>query len=108
MNKKELINEITEHFPSVYTKEDVVKLINLLDDTQQKIDVEELKRKIRNKLERLSSEDVVDYSSVELSMNYDNRVELDRIEVQSDNIMDEIEETIDEYFDEKEIVHDGE
>jgi len=108
MNKKELINEITEHFPSVYTKDDVVKLINLLDDTQQKIDVEELKRRIRNKIERLSSEDVVDYSSVELSMNYDNRVELESIEVQSDTIMDEIEETIDEYFDEKEIVHDGE
>ena len=108
MNKKELINEIAEHFPSVYTKDDVVKLINLLDDTQQKIDVEELKRKIRNKLERLSSEDVIDYSSVELSMNYDNRVEVESMDVQSDNIMDEIEETIDEYFDEKEIVHDGE
>jgi len=108
MNKKELINEIAEHFPSVYTKDDVVKLINLLDDTQQKIDVEELKRRIRNKIERLSSEDVVDYSSVELSMCYDNRVELESIEVQSDTIMDEIEEVIDDYFEEKEIVHDGE
>jgi hypothetical protein len=108
MNKKELINEITEHFPSVYTKDDVVKLINLLDDTQQKIDVEELKRKIRNKLERLSSEDVIDYSSVELSMSYDNRVEVESMEVQTDTIMDEIEEVIDDYFEEKEIVHDGE
>ena len=108
MNKKELINEITEHFPSVYTKEDVVKLINLLDDTEPTIDIEELKSKIRNKLERLSSEDVVDYGSVELSMNYDNRVEVDSIEVQTDTIMDEIEEVIDEYFEEKEIVHDGE
>jgi sRNA-binding protein len=108
MNKKELINEITEHFPSIYTKEDVVKLINLLDDTQQKIDVEQLKEKIRSKLERLSSEDVVDYSSVELSMNYDNRVEVESIEVQTDTIMDEIEEVIDEYFEEKEIVHDRE
>jgi hypothetical protein len=108
MNKKELINEITEHFPSVYTKDDVVKLINLLDDTQQKIDIEELKRRLRNKIERLRSEDVVDYSTAELSMNYDNRVELEGIEVQNDTIMDEIEETIDEYFDEKEIVHDGE
>jgi tRNA U34 5-carboxymethylaminomethyl modifying GTPase MnmE/TrmE len=108
MNKKELINEITEHFPSVYTKDDVVKLINLLDDTQQKIDVEELKRRLRNKIERLRSEDVVDYSTVELSMNYDNRVEVEGMEVQNDTIMDEIEETIDEYFDEKEIVHDGE
>jgi len=108
MNKKELINEITEHFPSVYTKEDVVKLINLLDDTEPTIDIEELKGKIRSKLERLSSEDVVDYGSVELSMNYDNRVEVESIEVQTDTIMDEIEEVIDEYFEEKEIVHDGE
>ena len=108
MNKKELINEITEHFPSVYTKEDVVKLINLLDDTQPKIDVDELKQKIRNKIERLSSEDVVDYSSVELSMNYDNRVEVESIEINTDNIIEEIEEIVDEYFDDKEVVHDGE
>ena len=108
MNKKELINEITEHFPSVYTKEDVVKLINLLDDTQPKIDIDELKQKIRNKIERLSSEDVVDYSSVELSMNYDNRVEVESIEINTDNIIEEIEEIVDEYFDDKEVVHDGE
>lgn len=102
MNKKELINEITEHFPSVYTKEDVVKLINLLDDTQPTVDVEQLKEKIRSKLERLDSEDIVDYDSIDLSI-YGREITVESVDVNISTILDEIDEVIDEMF-----VHDEE
>lgn len=107
MNKKELINEITEHFPSVYTKEDVVKLINLLDDTRPKIDVEELKQRIRRKIERLSGDEVVDFDSIDLSLS-GREIYIDDISVNHDVIVDEVNDIIDEYFDDKEVVHDGE
>lgn len=102
MNKKQLINEITEHFPSVYTKEDVVKLINMLDE-QSTIDVEDLKSKIRSKIERLSGEDIVNYDDVELSMSYGREITVDDVPVNHDTILDEINEVIDEMF-----VHDEE
>jgi hypothetical protein len=107
MNKKELINEITEHFPSVYTKEDVVKLINLLDDTRPKIDVEELKQQIRRKIERLSGDEVVDFDSIDLSLS-GREIYIDDISVNHDVIVDEVNDIIDEYFDDKEVVHDEE
>lgn len=107
MNKKELINEITEHFPSVYTKEDVVKLINLLDDTRPKIDVEELKQRIRRKIERLSGDEVVDFDSIDLSLS-GREIYIDDISVNHDIIVDEVNDIIDEYFDDKEVVHDEE
>ena len=107
MNKKELINEITEHFPSVYTKEDVVKLINLLDDTCPKIDVEELKQRIRRKIERLSGDEVVDFDSIDLSLS-GREIYIDDISVNHDVIVDEVNDIIDEYFDDKEVVHDEE
>ena len=107
MNKKELINEITEHFPSVYTKEDVVKLINLLDDTHPKIDVEELKQQIRRKIERLSGDEVVDFDSIDLSLS-GREIYIDDISVNHDVIVDEVNDIIDEYFDDKEVVHDEE
>lgn len=107
MNKKELINEITEHFPSVYTKEDVVKLINLLDDTRPKIDVEELKQRIRRKIERLSGDEVVDFDSIDLSLS-GREIYIDDISVNHDVIVDEVNDIIDEYFDDKEVVHDEE
>lgn len=107
MNKKELINEITEHFPSVYTKEDVVKLINLLDDTRPKIDVDELKQRIRRKIERLSGDEVVDFDSIDLSLS-GREIYIDDISVNHDVIVDEVNDIIDEYFDDKEVVHDEE
>ena len=102
MNKKQLINEITEHFPSVYTKEDVVKLINMLDDTQPTVDIELLKSKIRNKVERLSGEDVVDYDSIDLSIS-GREIYVDDISVNYSTILDEVDDVIDEMF-----VHDEE
>lgn len=102
MNKKQLINEITEHFPSVYTKEDVVKLINMLDDTQPAVDIEELKSKIRNKIERLSGEDIVNYDDIDLSI-YGREIQVDDVPVNYDTILDEINEVIDDMF-----VHDEE
>lgn len=102
MNKKQLINEITEHFPSVYTKEDVVKLINMLDDTQPTVDVELLKSKIRSKIERLSGEDIVNYDDIDLSI-YGREIQVDDVPVNYDTILDEINEVIDDMF-----VHDEE
>lgn len=102
MNKKQLINEITEHFPSVYTKEDVVKLINMLDDTQPTVDVELLKKNIRTKIERLSGEDVVNYDDIDLSI-YGREIQVDDVPVNYDTILDEINEVIDDMF-----VHDEE
>jgi hypothetical protein len=51
---------------------------------------------INNKIERLDSNDVVDYDSASFSIGYDNRVEIDTIDFNDNEITDIVEITVDE------------
>lgn len=108
---------VNDSFPSVYTKQDV---IHLLDEFADRIStyvfenvkdekpsrsmslegVEELSelliKTINNKIERLDSNDVVDYSSASFSIGYNNQVEIDTIDLIESEITDIVEITIDE------------
>ena len=51
---------------------------------------------INNKIERLDSSDVVDFDSAGFSIGYDNRVEIDTIDFNSNEIVDIVDITVDE------------
>lgn len=108
---------VKNSFPSVYTQQDV---IHLLDEFADRIStyvfenvkdekpsrsmslegVEELSelliKTINNKIERLDSSDVVDYDSASFSIGYNNVVEIDSIEFNDNEITDIVEITVDE------------
>jgi hypothetical protein len=122
--KKEIIEQISselssceqfvdQSFPSVYTKQDVLQLLVKFADTISNFVVEQeeksdyaitserlkeledvLQGAIASKVERLDSEEVVDYDSASFSIGYNNQVEIDTMDCNSDNIMEAVEEVI--------------
>jgi hypothetical protein len=51
---------------------------------------------INSKIERLDSEEVVDYNSASFSIGYSNQVEIDSIDFNDNEITDIVESTVDE------------
>jgi hypothetical protein len=100
------IEKIIDSFPTIYSKDDVVTLVSGLR-TQVLTEVSELKptvsiteelfqefaSDVQNNLERSlcnGSIEVYDTSSAEFSINYDNRIELENLDILTDNITDEV------------------
>ena len=114
----EKINELFENeltgivhaYPSVYSKDDVTELLSKLrtavlnEAAELKPTVsiteeqfQEFNADISRELERSicnGTIEVYDQSSAEFSINYDNRVELDNIDVLTDNITDELSDIL--------------
>jgi hypothetical protein len=113
----EQVIDVAKSFPSVYSKEDVKHLLEEFgyglitivmemkeeDKSPRSISlegVEELSQllisAINKKIERLDSEEVVDYSSACFSIGYSNQVEIDSLDFNSDSITSIVEEEVDE------------
>jgi len=111
---KEVINEIFDKegsitlngFPSLYSKDDVICVINKLRDNILALDfidynseetkafnIEEVSKAMRTFLENES--ELVDYDSIEMSISYGNKVEIDSVEVNAQHITDTLEEIMD-------------
>lgn len=108
--------DVDNSFPSIFSREDVKHqleefgygLITIIMEMKEEKSprsislegVQELSelliKSINDKINRLDSEDVVDYSSAGFSIGYDNRVEIDTIDFNSDEITDIIDITVDE------------
>lgn len=105
------ILKVVEAFPSIYTKDDVVSLLNVLrtntlyeaadalsEANKAAVGVTEeqfqefaadVNRKFEDELNRGNIE-VYDPSSAEFSINYDNRIELENLDILTDNITDDL------------------
>ena len=130
--KKQIIEQISSElkgsqefvnnsFPSVYTKQDVIHLLDEFADTittyvfenakdekpSNRINPEVLKElesalieSINNKIERLDSNELVDFGSASFEISYNNQLELESIDSSIENITNEVEEAV------SEILHD--
>jgi hypothetical protein len=111
----ELIN-IAEAFPSVYTKNDVAQLLR---DLQTKIlaeaahlkptanlpvnDCNAFLENVRHGVENMfnrSNSDYIDYSSAEFCINYDNRIEIENVDLNYQDIIDEALDIVQLQFEE--------
>jgi hypothetical protein len=96
-------NQVWDSFPSIYTKDDIKKMMNkiiievgdVLDDTtSNNIDLEDLQQKvILNVVDAIESFDFED--EVELELTYSNQID---ITFQSDKIIRSVRESITETF----------
>ena len=115
MTKQEAINTINASFPSIWSKDDVLQLINKIDENEVDesnfvgfVDKDKLTKKIReavdNAISGMNTDEIVDVSTCEFSIRNGNEVELDSVDVNSSNIIDtviaDVEEAIDEYIEE--------
>ena len=100
------ILKVVEAFPSIYTKDDVVSLLTTLR-TQVLTEVSELKptggiteekfhefaNDVENQLSRELNNgniEICDYSSAEFAIDYGNKLELENIDINTDNIIYEL------------------
>lgn len=114
---KDQLFDVGNSFPSIFSKDDVkhqleefgyglITIVMEMKEEEKSVrsislqGVEELSelliKTINGKIERLDSEDVVDFSSAGFSIGYNNQVEIDTIDFNSTEITDVIEITIDE------------
>jgi hypothetical protein len=105
---------VIDAFPSVYTKDDVISLLTTLR-TQVLTEVSELNpiesiteeqfqefaSDVQNNLERSLCNgqiEVYDTGSAEFSIGYDNKIQIENIDVLTDNITDELHDILLDQF----------
>jgi hypothetical protein len=113
------ILKVVEAFPSIYTKDDVVSLLNALrtntlhevadalseankaatgiTEIQFQEFAADVNRKFEDELNRGNIE-VYDPSSAEFSINYNNQIELENIDFNSDAVTDELHDILLDQF----------
>jgi len=103
-NIQQAISAVESAYPSLFTKEDVIKLLNSIDldsaaaPSTDGIDVDELVDRVQSLIGNYDSSDIVDYEDVSFSLNYDNRIELDSVNVDLDDLNSDVTATIYEFF----------
>jgi hypothetical protein len=98
------IQKVSNSFPSLFSREDVIKLLmDLSADMQDegpkpKIDLDTLITTFRQVLSEKDWDDVVDKDEIELSMGYDNRVEVERVTIDEDFLVGEVVDALEAVY----------
>ena len=107
MKKENVLQSVQNSVSSIFTKDDVLNLISSIEQEQQTNQVydlikklQELQETISYNLQNLNSDDVVDYDSVEFSISYNNRIEVDCMNINVDNLTEIVENGIGELIEE--------
>jgi len=110
------IANVQTAFPSIFTKEDVVAILEGLHsnlDSEEEVEapsikaalftddqlttlIDNVKEAVERMLNRMDSSDLVDTGSAEFEISYGNTLELSSVEVNVDNIADEVNSTIED------------
>jgi len=94
-NIQNTISKVHANISSLFSKEDVIKLLTELDteirneDPKPKMDIDALLTTFRQVLSEKDWDSVVDKDDVELSIGYNNQIEIDRIAINEDFLIDE-------------------
>lgn len=106
MTKQQAIETINASFPSIWSKEDVLQLINKIDEGTAGFNKEELYEKIRGAVDdainSLSNDEIVDVSSCEFEIKHGNEIYVESIGINTgdiiDQVMSDVESALDDYI----------
>jgi hypothetical protein len=93
MKKLEAINQVQECMSSVFSKEDVINLINKIDSDNNKLSVGlavKIKESIERELMDMDKRSLIDYGSAEFELSYNNCIELIGVDIDLEFIMNGI------------------
>lgn len=100
MKKKELIEQLTA-VKTLTSTVDIDKMIEMIKQLETPTTISsELGSEIVTRIERCldyNSDNFIDKDSAEFELSYDNRIELNRVDVNVYNIMEHITEIVDSY-----------
>ena len=94
-NIQTTISKVHANFSSLFSKEDVIKLLTELDtemqneDPKPKMDINVLLTTFRQVLSEKVWDNVVNKDDVEMSIGYDNKVEIETVGIDEDFLIDE-------------------
>jgi len=113
MTKEEAINVINTSFPSIWSKEDVLQLIERIDVPEQEklegfVDKDKLLKKISNAVENaingMSNDEIVDISSCDFEIRNGNEIQIESVGINTsdivDSVMTDVADAVDEYIEE--------
>ena len=108
MNKQQTIELLESQLPSFYSQEQVISIIKGIEeekgfDSAQIADlIQRVEDKVSSVIEDANTDDVVDLSSAQFEISYDNKLELDSVDLDlsglCDKVRDAIENSITEYL----------
>lgn len=99
MNKDQAISKVNESVASLFTKEDVIKLIEGIEtEGGLDFDINALIEHVQETIINLNDFDIVDTDSAEFSLD-GSTIQLDSINIDNHNIECSIEDSIREFFD---------
>jgi hypothetical protein len=99
MKKEELITQL-ETTKALSSQVDIDKVIVLIKQLETTTLTPELGSEIVSRIERClesNNDDLVDLDSAEFELAYDNRIELNRVDINVYNIMEHVTSIVDEY-----------
>ena len=99
MKKENLIEQLTAA-KSLSSTVDIDKVIELIKQIEVGGLTAEIAREISNKFELVmdrNCDDLVDLNSAEFELNYDNRIELNRVDINIGDIIQHIDAVLDEF-----------
>jgi dihydroxyacetone kinase DhaKLM complex PTS-EIIA-like component DhaM len=94
MKKSEVLGLVNSSVSSIFSKEDVINLINGIENESKSITVEQIEEAIDTIINELQTSRLVDLESAELEINYNRQVELTDVEVDFDLIRDTLTEVL--------------
>jgi hypothetical protein len=104
-NIQTTICKVHANFSSLFSREDVIKLLTDLDTEIQneapksKVNKDDLLVTFRQMLSEKDWDHLVDKDDVELSIGYDNKIEVDRIAINEDYLIDEAVDALESLWD---------
>lgn len=107
MNKNILntIEQVSNSFPSLFSREDVIKLLTDLnaeleaEAPKSKFDRDALAVAFREVLSNISFREAVNDDDIELSIGWDKKIEIDSIHIDEDFIINEAVDALDSCLD---------
>ena len=93
MEKQLVLQSVQNSVSSIFSKEDVINLINSVEGGGRVISVDDIERAIDRVINWAgdNERDVVDFDSVEFELSYDNRIEVSNVPVQLENLREALE-----------------
>jgi hypothetical protein len=101
MTKNQTIELLEKQLPSFYSVEQVINIIKAIEEETPTLNEDkigellgEIEESIQTAIRELNSGEVVDFDSVELSLNYDNKIEIEDVSINPDIIQDAVQEAV--------------
>jgi len=103
ITKENAVAQVQSSISSIFSKEDVINLINSIEVGSSikitPIDIARAIDKTVDSLER-NSQDLLNYTDIEFSISYDNRIEVDNVGLDFDYIREALENNFSDFAEE--------